>query len=313
MGAWGTSIFSDDLALDVRREYNILLSIGKTNEEAEKMLIDYYSKILYCNDPDEDVFWFALAYSEWKKGRLSNLAQEKALNAMENGRDLERWNSKNNEKNYRKRRNVIEELKKTLLSPMPHAKKIKKPTVHHCPWNVGSLLAYRIVSNKNYLRDNPCYMKYVLLRVVRVDRHPISKLFDTGYYDETMMVGLYDWIGDEIPDPEIVDELKYIPIEENAVQKPVVNLDFSLLDNLPESSKTPIIEGINSLFLKRVEKCVWLDWRSAKDEEGDITFLGCDSNWQNNIPDFFKPVPKARTYTHFWPFDVSLSKIFSRR
>ena len=59
MGAWGTSIFSDDLALDIRREYNVLLSVGKDNATSEGMLINYYANILNCNNPDEDVFWFA--------------------------------------------------------------------------------------------------------------------------------------------------------------------------------------------------------------------------------------------------------------
>ena len=99
MGAWGPSIFSDDLAADIRREYNILLSVGKTSEEAEKMLIDYYSSLLNCNDPDEDVFWFALALCEWKKGRLSITVREKALNALDSGRDLERRNNPEKEKN----------------------------------------------------------------------------------------------------------------------------------------------------------------------------------------------------------------------
>ena len=71
MGAWGTAVFSDDLAMDVRSEYNFLVSINKENSDIEKLLMDYYSDILNCNDPDEDVFWFALSLSEWKKGRCS--------------------------------------------------------------------------------------------------------------------------------------------------------------------------------------------------------------------------------------------------
>ena len=55
---------------------------------------------------------------------------------------------------------------------------------------------------------------------------------------------------------------------------------------------------------------MWLDWRSTKDEQGDITFLDCDDDFHNNIPEFFKPTPTSRTYTHFWPFDISLSKRF---
>ena len=309
MGAWGPSIFSDDLALDIRREYSILLSVGKSSEEAEKMLINYFSSILNCNDPDEDVFWFALALCEWKKGRLSQAVKEKAVNALENGRDLNRWNTVGNEKNYEKRKKVLKELKRIILSPMPPEKKIHKPTVHHCPWKVGSLLAYRIVSNKDYLCGHPCNMKYVLLRVVRIDKNPISKLFDTGWYNETMMVGLYNWIGSEIPDPGIVQNLEYIPVEEYKPTK-VPSIDESLFDSLPEEFGKQIKDSIQTHFKRTVEKCVWLDWRSTKNEVGDITFLDCDDNFSNDIPEFFKPIPNAHVFTHFRPFDISLSKKF---
>ena len=311
MGAWGTSIFSDDLSLDVRSEYSVLLSIGKTNEESERMLIDYYSDILDCGNPDEDVFWFALAISEWKKGRLSRFVQEKALYFLENGKDLERWNSKGNEKNYKKRKKVLDELKRTILSPMPPAKKIKKPTVHHCPWKVGSLLAYKIVSNKEYLHDYSCHMKYVLLRVVRVDKHPVSNLFDTEFYDENMMVGLYNWIGDEIPSPEIVNELEYISIEEPTSAPPVGNVDLSLLENLSMEGKEKIKEGLFSLFAGSEEKCVWLDWLPSKNDPGEITLIDCDNDFQNNIPEFFAPTPKSKTYVHFLTFNILLSKRFA--
>ena len=53
MGAWGTALFSDDMALDIRREYSILLSVGKDNKTAEDMLMDYYSDFLNCGDPEE--------------------------------------------------------------------------------------------------------------------------------------------------------------------------------------------------------------------------------------------------------------------
>ena len=309
MGAWGTSIFSDDLAMDIRREYSVLLSVGKSSEEAEKMLIKYFSSIMNCNDPDEDVFWFALALCEWKKGRLSQFVKEKALDALENGRDLNRWNTVGNEKNYEKRKKVLKELKSTLLSPMPPAKKIKKPTVHHCPWKVGSLLAYRIVSNKAYLCGHPCNMKYVLLRVVRIDKNPVSKLFDTGWYNESMMVGLYNWIGSEIPDPSIVQNLEYTPVEEYEPMK-APDLDESLFDSLSEESAKLIRNAIMTHFMTKTEKCVWLDWRSCKNEVGNITFLDCDDNFLNDIPEFFKPIPSARVFTHFWPFDVDLAKKF---
>ena len=167
-----------------------------------------------------------------------------------------------------------------ILSPMPPMTKPKKPTVYHCPWKAGSLLAYRIVSNTN-LSDHPCFMKYVLLRVIRVKKNPLSTRFDTGYYDESMLVGLYNWMGSVIPHTEIVHILKYIPIEESM-----------------------------SPFTTKETRSVWLNWRSSKYETGDLTFLGIGEDFQNNIPAFFASSLNSCVFTHFLPFDVTLSKKF---
>ena len=120
---------------------------------------------------------------------------------------------------------MLEDLQRTIQLPMPPIKKIKKATVHHCPWKVGSLLAYRIIANKEQLCDHPCYGKYVLLRILDVAKHPLSHVFDTGYYNETMLVGLYNWIGNTIPDPSIVRELSFIPTEKNIANKQFPNLE----------------------------------------------------------------------------------------
>ena len=285
MSAWGTAIFSDDLAMDIRRDYGILLATGKENSEAEDMLIKYYSSILNSHGPDEEVFWYALALSEWKKGRLSDFVKEKALRALDAGKDLERWNVAGNEKNYEKRKQVLKEFRNVILQPMPALKKIKKPTVHHCPWKEGDLLAYRIVSNKRNLENHPCFMKYVLLRVVRVEKHPVTKIYDSGYYDETMLVALYNWMGSAMPSSEIVNELNYTPVMD-----------------IPKDLK-PLLGG-------KAEKFAWLDWLPTKDAPGDITTLGHDENYRNAYPDYFKNPLCSRVLTHLLSFDLILSDKF---
>lgn len=285
MGSWGTSVFSDDLAQDVRREYNILLSVGKDNNDIEELLTNYYRNILNCNNPDEDVFWFSLSLCEWKKGRLSVYVKEKALAALESGQDLNRWSVAGNDRDFINRKKALSNLKEIILSPQPSAKKVRKPTVYHCPWKVGSLLAYRIVSNKNLI-DNPCFMKYVLLRIIKIDRHPVSRIFDTGYYDESMTVGLYNWIGSQIPDPKITRDLKYIAIKECS-------------------------QALKPFWGNKDVRSVQLDWVSTKNEKGDITYLDCDEGY-NSIPEFFESSTNVKLLTHFFAFDVTLSKRFER-
>lgn len=312
MGAWGTAIFSDDLAEDVRGEYNALLSIGKNNEEAENLLLSYYSDILDKGDEDEPVFWFALALSEWNKGRLSELVKAKALEILDNGGDLARWNTPGNEKNYKKRIQAIEDFRKTILSQQPVEKKIKKPTVHHCPWRVGDLLAYRIVTNKD-VKNGPLsnmWEKYALLRVIQIDKHPVSNLAPTEMYNETMLVGLYGWTGIGIPEPSIVEGLEYIPIADYTSDPPLGVIDLSALENLPEESRARLLEGFKNVVSsqRRIETCAQLDWIPYKERKGDITFLANDSTYEEAVPEYFKTNICEYVLTHFLPFDYTLAK-----
>lgn len=306
MGAWGPSIYSDDLAADIRHEYNTLISFGKENEEIEEILIKYYGDILGCGDPDESVFWYALSLCEWKKGRLSMRAKENALACLEKGNDLRRWDFPGNENNYRKRLQVLEKFKNTILSPMPEKKKARKPTVHHCPWKEGSLLAYRIITNED-VSDHPCLKKYALLRVIRIKRRPISNICPNEYYNESMLVGLYGWIGESIPEQEIVDELEFIPVKDY-IPKNIPVFDNFFLGNFFENSNEIKIQVEENLSLRRVETCAQLDWRPSKNSVGDITYLGRDESYEQNIPEFFKTSITDYSLTHFWPFDATLVK-----
>ena len=95
-------------------------------------------------------------------------------------------------------------------------------------------------------------------------------------------------------------------MEEYAPIVSAPHIEEALLNNLPEDLGNVVKDALK----KSTEKCVWLDWRSSKDEQGDITFLACDSDFSNHLPEFFKPIPRSRTYTSFRPFDISLLKIF---
>ncbi len=294
MCTWNPALFADELALDVRHEYSALLSVGKTSDEAEKLLCDYYSAILDCGFPDEGTFWFALAHCEWNKGRLSEFTKSKALSLMES--DLAEWDFPGNQKNYNRRKKVLADLKSKLLSPMPAPKKLRKPTVHHCPWPVGSLLSYRIVTSAN-VQNHSCFGKYALLRVIKIQKYPVSILAPSEYYDETMLVGLYGWIGDELPDPGIANELEFIPIKHHR------SPDYSLPDGLSEETRAQAKEWLS----ERTERCAALDWLPKKDAPGDITCLGRDESFQEKIPDFFDTSVMAYSMSDFFSFDVTLA------
>lgn len=306
MSAWGPAIFSDDLAADLRGQYVALLSIGKNDAEAEKLVLEYYAPAI--GTEEETALWFALALVEWKKGRLSEFAKDKALSILNNGGDLERWNRPGNEKNYAKRVKVIEGLRRTLLSPMPAKKKIRKPTIHRCPWKVGSLLAYRIVNCRDKLEMDPYYGKYVLLRVLQIDKEPVSRIVPEECFDESyMLVALYRWVGDAIPDPKIVDGLDYVPIEDSAASLKREHLNFSRLAELTDEQREAIEKQLLALTERRVETCSFLNWKPYGDARGDITYLDCDPSYEKETPSYFKTGITECSLTHYRAFDLTLA------
>src|SRR6267154_5411325 len=123
MGAWGTTLFSDDTACDVRDSYIDLVGDGLTGPEVTKALLDEWSASL--NDPDESpVFWLALAATQWRCGRLDGHVLQKALTVIDGGTDLARWES--GSKDFKKRKTVLERLRAQLISPQPPERHIPK-------------------------------------------------------------------------------------------------------------------------------------------------------------------------------------------
>ena len=66
MGAWGTSLYANDTASDIRADYLDKLKRGKTNEEATQELMDENRDIMGDSE-EEPLFWFALADTQWNR------------------------------------------------------------------------------------------------------------------------------------------------------------------------------------------------------------------------------------------------------
>lgn len=170
MGTWGTAIFSDDLASDIKLEFKNKIGFGKTPIEAtEELLKDYAEEI---NDNDESsVFWLSLAATQWGLGRLLQNVQENALEIIKSGKDLERW--KDDERDLKKRKIVLEKLKSQLLSEPPKPKKISKPFIRETIMEKGDIISYQLKNEK-----------FIILRVIEIrqdqcgDRYPLIETLD---------------------------------------------------------------------------------------------------------------------------------------
>lgn len=295
MGAWETAIFSDDLAMDVRKEYNFLLSVGKNAEEIEVLFCSYYHQMLSPGSSDYCVLWLSLSLIEWNTGRLTQRTKEIALHIIESDMDLKFWA----DEKKGKRKEVLEALQKKLLSAMPSPVKIRKPKLKRCPWKVGSLLSYKIATNEEELSNHPCFNQYALLRVVQIDKTPISP-FPPEYCNESLIVGVYGWIGKEIPDSAIVNKLDFVPIVP-PILLPWSKAISSAPITLVQKMKDQISIGWNRY-------CENLSWDPPKGKEQVLSLVSEDPDFLNHRPEVFRKIV-CKSYSHFYSFDISLAKV----
>ena len=194
MGTFGTAIFSDDFACDIRDEFKKLIGDGMTSEEATKSLMASNSDSL--SDEDEaSVFWLSLAATQWKNGRLLENVKQKALDVIDTGSSLKRWELEGDKKLIVKRQKELIKLKEQLLLPQPAQKKISKVYKEFTPFEVGDVFSYLHSSGK-----------YALFRV-------IGHFVDNGGRRPTCEI--LDFFDTEIPtDRNALEKLPYISAKE---------------------------------------------------------------------------------------------------
>ena len=142
-GARGTSLFQDDTAYDIRDDYTDHLGNGLSEQEATSRILTQFESLLA--DPVEScVVWFALATVQWKHGRLEPETRRRALELIDSGADLTRWQP--GSRDFAKRHAVLEKLRTQITSPQPVAKKVRKPILESCDWPIGTVIAYRLIS-----------------------------------------------------------------------------------------------------------------------------------------------------------------------
>ncbi len=194
MGTFGTAIFSDDFACDIRDEFKELIGEGMTSDEATKSLVASNSDSL--SDEDEaSVFWLSLAAIQWKTGRLIEDVKQKAIEVIDTGSDLKRWEVEGDEKLVAKRQKELIKLKEQLLSLQPAQKRIAKVYKEFTPFEVGDVFSYAHSSGK-----------YALFRV-------IGHFVDNGGRRATCEI--LDFFDTEIPtDRGILEKLPFISAKE---------------------------------------------------------------------------------------------------
>lgn len=158
MGAWGTAVFSNDTASDVRSEFRDLIADGVDPQTATDRLVESYQPGSGTEDAAD--FWLGLALAQHRLGRLLPDVQEAAFRAAEQ-EDLGRWEEKDRPKRVSAVRKALEEL----AQPQPEAKPVRNQPKDHRNLEEGQHFLYDFRPGRK-----------VLFRVAEVDGGPTLTL-----------------------------------------------------------------------------------------------------------------------------------------
>jgi hypothetical protein len=185
VGAWGTGIFQDDRACDVRQEFRELVGAGTGAAEASARLRERYAGAR-PTDPVEDAgFWLGLAMAQWKTGRLIDDVKAEALSVIDGGADLSLWEGRQRQARAR----ALETARAKLLSPQPPPARIARERHSSSPFQAGDIVVYTaesggaaaafwVTANQSYQRLTGTDTNAVLqfLAVGRPDLPPLESL-----------------------------------------------------------------------------------------------------------------------------------------
>ena len=88
MGTWGYGIFEDDIASDVRGEFEDAIAEGLDSSAATQRVFEVFSEAVE-DEEEGPVIWLSLAVLQLDRGILQDDIRDHALAAMTS--DLERW------------------------------------------------------------------------------------------------------------------------------------------------------------------------------------------------------------------------------
>jgi hypothetical protein len=143
MGAWGTGIFSNDIALDVRGDFRELIAAGRSPQEATEQILVLY-EMAEQGDAYYGEAWLALAVTQWKMGRVVDEVRDTALRAIE----LELAQPIFEGTDVRKRAAALSKARDLLNSTPPEPRRVRAERVSQSPFASGDVLRYTTASGR---------------------------------------------------------------------------------------------------------------------------------------------------------------------
>ncbi len=201
MGAWGTAIFSNDTASDIRTEYREFVQDRVPDDEATRRTIASFAHLV---DRDDGELWIPLAAAQSEVGRLDPEVQARAIAAIDRGADLELW-AEAGRTELTRRTAALQRLREQLLGPQPAPKRLRRSWRHvEDDLTPGDVLAFTAPNGRT-----------ALFRVVGIHR---------SRYGDSPELDVLDWVGEHVPEPEILSGLraKRAPASGNLPERPLV-------------------------------------------------------------------------------------------
>lgn len=160
MGSWGTAIFADDLAADVRGDWRDAILDGGDPAQVTRQLIGRYSAA--ADDQGEaGVFWLALAAAQLETGRLDDAVRDRALEVIDRNVDLARWREQHPSL-ARRRERALQRLAEGLRGPPPQPKRLRRSQPAAVRFEIGDVVRLR----------SSTAMKVFAIIVAHLDGHP---------------------------------------------------------------------------------------------------------------------------------------------
>ncbi len=197
MGTWGTRLYDDDIALDVKETYQMKIEEGKNKEETLNEMLTEFNWAM-DDEIDSEIFWIALADTLLTNNNLNYWIRNKALNEIKKGKSLAIWKEQATKQEYEARNKEIQKIKENLQNTLY----LKNNPNYKGKWEIGDVYAYHIEGKET--RENEG--RYLLFRMI----------------DET------EWIRGKVPITYVqITEKDKLPTEKNELEK----LEYIIMRN----------------------------------------------------------------------------------
>lgn len=206
MGFWDTSLYGNDMTLDVRDKLDDLLRNDVSPQDIYQEMLKCFEEVLSTDD--EPLFWFALADRMWDYGILTDEIKEKALMHIMDIQDHEYLDELETTRERRSWQNTLNKLKIKIENVNQGNKKIKvEPIFKRNVWNIGDYYAYEF--HKKESKELGIQSKYIVI-----------KKLDDNYYGDSIfyynIICIYNKRFDEIPTLKDLENINYLPLIEEA-------------------------------------------------------------------------------------------------